>query len=49
MYLDRNSFRLIVAGGGTGGVTLFNGEQLNKTNGEIIYIDFSIASMKISQ
>ena len=49
MYLDRNSFRLIVAGGGTGGVTLFNGEQLNKTNGEILYIDFSIASMKISQ
>ena len=39
---------MIVAGGGTGGVTVFNGEQLNHTNGEVIYLDFSLASMKIA-
>ena len=39
----------MVAGGGTGGVTVFNGEQLRHTNAEIVYLDFSSASMKISQ
>ena len=39
----------MVAGGGTGGVTVFNGEQLRHTNAEIVYFDFSSASMKISQ
>ena len=39
----------MVAGGGTGGVTVFNGEQLNHTNAEIIYLDFSRTSMQIAQ
>ena len=39
----------MVAGGGTGGVTVFYGEQLNHTDGEIIYLDFSRASMQIAQ
>ena len=30
-------------------MAVFFGEQLNHTNGEIVYIDFSSASMKISQ
>ena len=47
--LYRNSYRLIVAGGGTGAVTLFYGEQLNHTNAEIMYLDFSSASMQISK
>ena len=47
--LYRNSFRIIVAGGGTGTVTVFSGEQLNHTNGEVIYLDFSASSMQISQ
>ena len=40
---------MVVAGGGTGGITVFMGEQLNHTNGEIIYIDFSKTSMSIAQ
>ena len=40
---------MIVAGGGTGGVTIFYGEQLNHTNAEVVYVDFSTTSMKISQ
>ena len=45
----RNYFREIVAGGGTGGATVFSGEQFNHTNAEVIYLDFSITSMKIAQ
>ena len=40
---------MIVAGGGTGVVTVFMGEQINHTNGEIVYLDLSIASMRIAQ
>ena len=40
---------MIVAGGGTGGVTAFVGEQLNHTNAEVVYLDFSTTSMKIAQ
>ena len=40
---------MIVAGGGTGGVTVFVAEQLNHTNAEVVYVDFSTASMKITQ
>ena len=47
--LFSNYFRQIIAGGGTGGVTLFYGEQLNHTNAEIIYLDFSVTSMRIAQ
>ena len=42
-------FRVIVAGGGTGGETIFYGEQLNHTNGEIIYLDFSNQSRYMAQ
>ena len=42
-------YRFIVPGGGTGGVTVFAGEQLRHTNAEIVYLDFSSTSMKISQ
>lgn len=38
-----------MAGGGTGGATVFSGEQFNHTNAEVIYLDFSITSMKIAQ
>ena len=40
---------MIIAGGGTGGVAVFFGEQLNHTNAEVVYLDFSIASMHIAQ
>ena len=39
----------MVAGGGTGGVTVFYGEQLNHTNAEVVYMDISITSMHIAQ
>ena len=45
----RNYYRFMVAGGGTGGITVFNAEQLRHTNAEVVYFDFSSASMKISQ
>ena len=44
-----NYFRQIVAGGGTGGAAVSIGEQLNHTNAEIVYIDFSTASMHTAQ
>ena len=40
---------MIVAGGGTGSVTVFMGEQLNHTNGEIVHLDLSAASIHIAQ
>ena len=40
---------MIVAGGGTGGVTVYVAEQLNHTNAEVVYLDFSTASMTITQ
>ena len=49
LFEFRNYYRVIVAGGGTGGTTVFFGEQLNHTNAEVVYIDFSSTSMKISQ
>ena len=45
----RQNFRVIVAGGGTGRDTNFLAEQLNHTNAEIVYMDFSQSSMKIAQ
>ena len=45
----QNNFRILVAGGGIGGTTMFLAEQLAHTNAEIIYLDFSPASMKIAQ
>ena len=45
----RENFRVIVAGGGTGRDTNFLAEQLNHTNTEIVYMDFSQNSMNIAQ
>ena len=45
----RKFYRFIVPGGGTGVATVFAGEQLRHTNAEIVYLDFSSTSMKISQ
>ena len=49
IFYFRDNYRFIVAGGGTGGVSVFVSEQLRHTNAEIIYLDFSSASMKIAQ
>jgi len=46
-YQDR--FRVLVAGGGVGSSTMFLAEQLSHTNAEIVYLDFSPASMAIAQ
>merc|ERR1719483_419352 len=35
-------FRILIAGGGTGGVVTFLGELLNHTESEIVYLDFSL-------
>ena len=44
-----SGFRVLVAGGGTGDASTFLGEQLKNTNSEIVYLDFSKASMEIAQ
>jgi SAM-dependent methyltransferase len=43
------NFRCLIAGGGTGDSAVFLGEQLKNTKAEIVYIDFSKASMEIAQ
>ena len=45
----RNFFRIIVAAGGTGAVVVNLAEQLNHTNAEVIYLDFSSSSKSIAQ
>lgn len=45
----QHSFRVLIAGGGIGGTAMFLAEQLNHTNAEIVYLDFSPASMKIAK
>ncbi|WPY00772.1 SAM-dependent methyltransferase [Candidatus Trichorickettsia mobilis] len=45
----KSGFRVLIAGGGTGDASTFLGEQLKNTNAEIIYLDFSKASMEIAQ
>jgi SAM-dependent methyltransferase len=42
-------FRVLVAGGGTGDSTIYLAHQLRNTNAEIVYLDFSAASMAIAQ
>jgi len=44
-----NNFRVLIAGGGIGDTTMFLAEQLNHTNADIVYLDFSHASMKIAK
>ena len=43
------NFRVLIVGGGTGDSTIFLAEQLRNKNAEIVYIDFSTASMKIAK
>ena len=38
-----------MAGGGTGPTTMVMAEQLNHTQSEVVYLDFSSASMKVAQ
>lgn len=42
-------FRALVAGGGTGDAALFLAEQLYGTDGEVVYLDLSSASMDVAQ
>jgi SAM-dependent methyltransferase len=42
-------FRTLIPGGGTDGGTSFIAEQLNHTNSETVYLDFSKTSMLIAQ
>jgi SAM-dependent methyltransferase len=44
-----NNFRILVAGGGTGDASTYYAEQLKGKNAEIVYLDFSEASMKIAK
>lgn len=43
-----DGFRVLVAGGGTGNATIYLAEQL-RGKGEVVYIDFSEASMRVAQ
>lgn len=45
----RKGFRALVAGGGTGDAVNALAEQLRDTDGEVVYIDMSEASMAIAQ
>jgi SAM-dependent methyltransferase len=42
-------FRILVAGGGTGDASTYYAEQLKGRNVEIVYLDFSKASMEIAK
>ncbi|GMQ87747.1 MAG: class I SAM-dependent methyltransferase [Gammaproteobacteria bacterium] len=44
-----NSFRVLVAGGGTGDSAIFLAEQLKGTNATVTYVDISTASMDIAK
>jgi len=46
---DFNDFRVLAAGDGTGDSTIFLAEQLKEKNAEIVYVDISMASMKVAQ
>ena len=45
----QDSFRTLVAGGGTGDATIFLAEQLKKTNAEVVYLDMSQASIDLAR
>ena len=38
-----------MAGGGTGPTTMVMAEQLNHTESEVVFLDFSRSSMKVAQ
>ncbi len=44
-----NSFRALIAGGGTGDATIYLAEQLRDTDAQIVYLDISTASMEVAQ
>ena len=46
-YYHRKQFRILITGGGTDGGTLYLAEQLNHTDAEIFYMDFSSVSKRI--
>ena len=45
---DKN-FRILVAGGGTGDASTYYAAQLEGTGAEVVYLDFSKASLKIAK
>ena len=45
----KNKFKILVAGAGTGDSVIFLADQLKDTNAEIVYLDFSKASMTIAK
>ena len=49
LFYIREDFRTLIAGGGTNFVTGFVSEQLNNTQSELVYIDFSKNSMHLAQ
>lgn len=44
-----NKFRVLIAGGGTGDSLIYIAEQLKDKNAELVYLDFSQASMAIAK
>ena len=48
-HIYRKQFRTLFAGDGTGLGVSYIAEQLNETNAEIVYLDFSSTSMKIAK
>jgi SAM-dependent methyltransferase len=44
-----NSFRVLIAGGGTGDAAIYLSEQLRETDAQVIYVDISAASMEIAK
>ena len=49
IFLLRSEFRVLVPGGGTDGGVPFMAEQVNHTNSEVVYYDFSKTSMSFTQ
>ncbi len=49
LFLFRSEFRVLVPGGGTDGGVPFMSEQVNYTNSEVVYYDFSKTSMSFTQ
>ncbi|MFK8040340.1 MAG: class I SAM-dependent methyltransferase [Rickettsiaceae bacterium] len=45
----QSNFRLLVAAGGTGDAIIYFAEQLKNTNAELVYLDFSKASIEIAK
>jgi len=45
----RSGFRVLIAGGGTGDATIYLAEQLRDTDAQLVYLDWSGASLAIAQ